>query len=157
MPAWPFAGRVTQRFALASDGLRVDLEIVADEPMPAVIGWHPWFRRPVTLEASTRTPVRARRRRPADRVDDSSPDPRPWDDCFVDLAAPPRLTWPDGLALEVTSDADHWVIYDEAPSGICVEPQTGPPDAVNLSVSPIAEPDAPLHAWMAWSWTSSAG
>ena len=42
---WPFRGRVTQRFHLDPDGLELTLALEADEPMPATIGWHPWFRR----------------------------------------------------------------------------------------------------------------
>ncbi len=42
---WPFRGRVSQRFALDADGLEITMTLAADEPMPAVIGWHPWFRR----------------------------------------------------------------------------------------------------------------
>ena len=37
---WPFRGRVTQRFALQEDGLEVAMTLEADEPMPAVLGWH---------------------------------------------------------------------------------------------------------------------
>ncbi|HTG42806.1 MAG TPA: hypothetical protein VK697_14450, partial [Methylomirabilota bacterium] len=33
-PTWPFAGRVTQRFALGDDELRVSLTLEAEEPMP---------------------------------------------------------------------------------------------------------------------------
>ena len=42
---WPFRGRVVQRFALDEDGLEVTMTVTADEPMPVVVGWHPWFRR----------------------------------------------------------------------------------------------------------------
>ncbi len=44
-PDWPFSGRVTQRFALRPEGLRVELDLEADEAMPGAVGWHPWFRR----------------------------------------------------------------------------------------------------------------
>ena len=40
------AGTVTQRFVLdAGSALGSSLELAADEPMPAWMGWHPWFRR----------------------------------------------------------------------------------------------------------------
>ena len=79
-----------------------------------------------------------------------APTPPPWDDCFIELRSAPRLTWPDGLSLEITSSADHWVVYDESSDGVCVEPQTGPPDG--LTEAPIVEPGAPMRAWMAWTW-----
>ena len=42
---WPFTGRVVQQFALTDDQLDVSLSLLSDEPMPAALGWHPWFRR----------------------------------------------------------------------------------------------------------------
>ena len=44
-PDWPFAGRVVQHFELRPARLHIRMEIHAEEPMPASIGWHPWFRR----------------------------------------------------------------------------------------------------------------
>ena len=54
-PGWPFAGRVTQSVELGVGSLDATLTLEADEPMPAWLGWHPWFRRvvggsPVVLE-----------------------------------------------------------------------------------------------------------
>lgn len=46
------------------------------------------------------------------------PGPRPWDFCFVDLAAPPVVRWPGLLRLQIESDCPNWVIYDEEPSGV---------------------------------------
>ena len=36
--------------------------------------------------------------------------------------------------------------------GLCVEPQTGPPDAVNIGGTTVVTPDRPLMAWMDWRW-----
>ena len=44
---WPFRGRVEQRFELDEHGLAVTMTLTADEPMPAMLGWHPWFRRSI--------------------------------------------------------------------------------------------------------------
>jgi len=152
-PSWPFAGRVTQRFALAEDHLRVELELEADEPMPAIVGWHPWFRRPVSLAVEPgRMLERGSNGLPTGAL--VAPTPPPWDDCFIELPSAPRLTWPDGLSLEITSSADHWVVYDESPDGVCVEPQTGPPDG--LTAAPTVGPGAPLEAWMTWAWEAGA-
>ena len=154
-PGWPFAGRVSQRFALHDDGLEVHLEIEAEEPMPVVVGWHPWFRRPVEVEIEPGGMFE----RDADGLPTGRlvpPSAQPWDDCFVDAAyPPPTLVWPDGLRLTLRSSADHWVVYTEAPSGICVEPQTGPPDAVNIGGATVVEPGEPLRAWMTWRWFSA--
>ena len=155
-PDWPWRGRVIQRFALRDDGLRVELELEAEEPMPAVLGWHPWFRRTV---GGSPIELRFEPGRMLERGPDGlptgalvKPKPRPWDDCFVEMVGMPAVSWAGILRLEITSSADHWVVYDESEDGVCVEPQTGPPDAVNLGGATVVEPGAPLVAWMDWRW-----
>src|SRR6185295_6639940 len=46
-PDWPFEGRVVQSVGLVEGGLEATLELRAAEPMPVVLGWHPWFRRTI--------------------------------------------------------------------------------------------------------------
>ena len=79
------------------------------------------------------------------------PAPRPWDDCFVGLARPPVVRWPGALRLTVESTADHWVVYDHQVEGICIEPQTGPPDGPNLAPR-VVVPGDPLRIEMTWRW-----
>ena len=163
-PDWPFRGRVRQEFALDDDGLSVRLTLEADEAMPGAVGWHPWFRRTLAgTIASPRPPsgpvvLRFEPERMYRRGGDglptgelTDPGPRPWDDCFTGLHSAPRLTWPDRVALEIRSDCDHWVVYDERDEGLCVEPQTAPPDFPNIAPRRL-EPGAPLHATMEWRW-----
>ena len=165
---WPFAGRARQSFALAPDRLEASLEVEADEPMPAWLGWHPWFRRNLS---GTGTDPRPRSPGvvldvPAAGMYERGPDglptgaiveprPGPWDDAFVDLARPPRLRWPGMLTMEISSTAGVWVVFDERPDKVCVEPQTAPPDAVNLpgDAVPIAEPGQPVSIAMTWRWS----
>jgi aldose 1-epimerase len=43
---WPFGGSVGQTYRLRPDGLSIEATVrAASEPMPAALGWHPWFRR----------------------------------------------------------------------------------------------------------------
>jgi galactose mutarotase-like enzyme len=163
-PDWPFRGRAHQRFRLATDGLHVELSLEAAEPMPGAVGWHPWFRRVLTGTAESPRPASA----PVDFAFDPAvmyergtdglptgqlvdPGPRPWDDCFTGLRAAPRLTWPGVLELEVRSSADHWVVYDEPVEGVCVEPQTSPPDFPTIAPATVV-PGTPLRATMDWRW-----
>ena len=44
-PDWPFAGTCRQDLALFPDRLEQTVEVLADEPMPVSVGWHPWFLR----------------------------------------------------------------------------------------------------------------
>jgi aldose 1-epimerase len=70
------------------------------------------------------------------------------------VSYPPKLVWPDGdVTLEVSSSCDHWVVYTEPPHAVCVEPQSGPPDAFNLGRGfVVVEPGAPLVHTMTWRW-----
>jgi aldose 1-epimerase len=163
-PGWPFDGRVVQRFELRDDGLEASLRLVAAEPMPGALGWHPWFRRRLTGAVGRPTepsaPVEIHLDAASMYVRDADglptgeliePTAGPWDDCFTGLRSPPRLTWPGVLGLEMTSSCDHWVVYDEPSDAVCVEPQTAPPDFVNLAPS-ITVPGEPLLATMTWRW-----
>jgi aldose 1-epimerase len=163
-PAWPFAGLVTQGFDLEDDQLSVSLTLEADEPMPAAVGWHPWFprrlagstARPATPSAPVVLGFDAARMfvRDADGIPTGElvePTARPWDDCFTGLRSAPTLTWPGVLSLELTSSCDYWVVYDEPPETICVEPQSSPPDFVHLDPV-VVTPDRPLAATMTWRW-----
>jgi aldose 1-epimerase len=163
-PAWPFAGRVEQRFDLKPEGLEVTLSLEADEPMPGALGWHPWFRRvltgtsdePLTPSAQAELRFDAAQMYVRDAAGLPTgelvpPRQGPWDDCFTRVMGAPRLTWPGTMTLEIDSDCDHWVIYDEPSGSICVEPQTAPPDFPSIAPRTI-EPGAPLHAVMRWRW-----
>lgn len=163
-PDWPFTGRVTQRIDLMSEALHLSLELEADEPMPAAVGWHPWFRRqltgtatrPVAPSGPAALGFEAARMfvRDADGIPTGAlvdPTPRPWDDCFIGLRCAPTLTWPGVLSLELTSTCDYWVVYDEPAETICIEPQSAPPDFVHRD-PPVVVPGRPLTATMTWRW-----
>lgn len=158
---WPFPGSVVQRFDLAPGRLDVSLEVHADEPMPVVVGWHPWFRRvlaPDGAPARLRFAAREMLVRDGEGMPSGeriSPPPGPWDDAFTGVAEPPVIEWPGALRLDVASSCEWWVVYDERDYALCVEPQSGPPDAVNLwpgAATPVA-PGTPLVHRMTWRWT----
>ena len=161
-PGWPFTGRVRQSIELSPTDLQATLVLEADEPMPAWLGWHPWFRRDLGVGGSVELEFTAAGM--YERGPDGLPTGRrieptigPWDDAFMDLEAAPRLTWPGALALEIQSAAPVWVVYDERPQAVCVEPQSAPPDTIRLAEiagedPPIAEPGAPISVEMTWRW-----
>jgi aldose 1-epimerase len=163
-PAWPFAGRVTQRFDLDDGELRVSLTLEADEPMPGAIGWHPWFPRSLAgtaaRPAAASAPAVLRFDAARMLVRDAAgiptgeliePTPRPWDDCFTGLRSTPTLTWPGVLDLELSSSCDYWVVYDEPAETICVEPQSSPPDFIHIDPF-VVTPGRPLTETMTWRW-----
>ena len=172
-PPWPFAGRVIQRVSLEPGRLVLTLELHAAERMPASLGWHPWFRRRLNLDTGTDSAVAegagavsaeaeldldagSMYLRDADGIPTGTlvpVPPGPWDDCMTDLRAAPVVRWPGSLELELRADVSEWVVYTELPHAICVEPQTGPPDALNLRPV-VVEPGQPLSARMEWRWRS---
>ncbi len=155
---WPFGGRAIHRIALEPDGLSATLEIHAgNRPMPVVVGWHPWFARRLARGGSVEVDLRAGGMllRGADGLPTGevvAPTPGPWDDTFVRLRAAPVVRWPGALELEVRSDAPYWVVYTEREEGVCVEPQTGPPNGLATGDFALVEPGRPLVATMALAW-----
>jgi galactose mutarotase-like enzyme len=145
-PDWPFRGRAVQRFELGPDHLTCRLELHADEPMPASIGWHPWFLRripgtPGELELDVEPgAMYARDAAGIATTELVPPAPEPWDDCFTDLRRPPVLRWPGFLEVTIASDCPDWVIYTSPPDALCVEPQTAPPDALNTDPTVVQPP-----------------
>jgi aldose 1-epimerase len=149
--SWPFGGSALQRFDLTKDRLVCTIEVHNDvRSMPASVGWHPWFRRPVSLSfAAGKMYLRDDDYIPSGEL--ITPPSGPWDDCFTGVLAPPKLMWPGGPTVTLTSTCDHWVVYDQPSHAVCVEPQTGPPNAFNLWPE-IVEPGKPLIASMTYSW-----
>jgi galactose mutarotase-like enzyme len=130
---WPFAGSVTETFSLQPDSLNIQLELRAAESMPAWVGWHPWFSRLVDgVAGDIEFDIEPHEMwlRDGDGIQTGElvrPPARPWDDCFSHLRSHPRMRWPGLIDLELESDTAYWVIFDEDPRGICIEPQTAPP------------------------------
>ncbi len=156
---WPFGGRVVQRFELTPQALALTMEVhAADRPMPASCGWHPWWQR--ELERGEALEVELHADSMYKKDDDGIPtgelgpvQPPPWDDCFTDLGTPVAvLRWPDAATVRLESDCPCVVVYTEPEHAECVEPQSGPPDELNLSPV-VVTPDQPLivHATLAWT------
>ena len=155
---WPFAGTVTQELALHPDRLDVRVVLRAAEQMPAVLGLHPWFPRRLARGEDVELHVEPLQMYVQD--DDAlptgelvAPTGGPYDDCFLGTAAAPRLVWPGALELTITSSADHWVVFDQQPHAVCVEPQTGPPDAVALGRAEIVPGGGELALEVSFAWS----
>jgi len=154
---WPFSGRVRQRYDLREDGLDLTLEVISEtDPFPAACGWHPWFPRRLARggEAELHFEAGAMYHRDADFLMDGTlvpPKPPPWDDCFSEVAQPVSIVWPDAITLEITSDLPCWVVYSERDDAICIEPQTGPPNAFTVNKT-LVRPGEPLTARARFRW-----
>ena len=155
---WPFRGSVTQRLQLTDRSLRLELEVRTDDAsMPASCGWHPWWSRELIRGEPVEVELRASRMYRRD--DEGIPTgelvpitPPPWDDCFTDLGDPVAvLRWPDAITVSIATDCRCVVVFTEAEHAVCVEPQSGPPDEVNVEPN-VVTPDAPLIVSTTWSW-----
>jgi galactose mutarotase-like enzyme len=157
-PHWPFAGWVEHLVRLHEDHLDLELSVHAnDDAMPAACGWHPWWRRTLpdgeTAELELHADAMHRRDDEGIAVPDlvRPPSPGPWDDCFTELSAPAKLRWSDTIEVTIDTDCPDLVVFDELDEAVCVEPQTGPPDALNHEPF-VVEPDRPLRATTRWRW-----
>lgn len=148
---WPRAGWVEHRISVDSTSVNMQLSVHATEhnnetiAMPAQVGWHPWFVRPVQLEAEFKTMYVRDNDGIANMRSTQQHNVmhRPLDDCFADIVAAPLLKYDNGLVVRLDSDCSHWVVYNEPSHAICVEPQSGPPNGLN-SEPLVVSPNRPL-------------
>jgi aldose 1-epimerase len=125
--------------------------------MPVLAGWHPCFRPrldrggaarlaidPTTMWARDQTGIPTGREIPVPAG--------PWDDAFSGLSSDPRITWPGAVGLHLSSSASVWVVYDQDPRLLCVEPQTDAPDAFNRDPT-VLEPGEELEVEFRIGWT----
>jgi aldose 1-epimerase len=143
---WPFGGEVRQRFRLEPGRLNLDASIHADRPMPAALGWHPWFQRGLpdpSLHLGAEGILERRRMLPTGVVQplsgkhDLRSGPvlgrRRLDDAYVGATSPVTLRWPDlELRLEFGAECGTVVVYTPW-NAVCIEPQTAWPNALGLS------------------------
>lgn len=136
---WPWEGRVTQRITLEGNGrtegaLRCWMSVESlGDPFPAQVGWHPWFTdngEPPQLNFAAQA-MYVRDRSGVPTGETTFPGAHPWDDCFAGVVDAPRLRYRDGLEIQLSSDCNHWVVYEPG-HAVCVEPQSGPPDGFTL-------------------------
>ncbi|PZS33166.1 MAG: aldose epimerase [Pseudonocardiales bacterium] len=158
---WPWRFRVTQRARLTDSSIAFDLLLESDTPMPAAVGWHPWFVRRLAapdghvVEIELHAEPGQMWANDADGLPTgelTKPAQRPWDYCFRDLRAPPVLRWPGILELTVESSCSDWVFFDEEQNGICVEPWSAPPNSLNMADPFVVTSTNPLVASMTWTW-----
>jgi aldose 1-epimerase len=149
--AWPWAFRATQHFTLGPASLSVELTLrnESDTPMPAGLGWHPYFPRTAgtTITAAVRAiwltddevmPTTLAPPRPdADLSRGISVDTSALDNCFVGWRRGAVIDWPEpGIRLVMAAEAplDFLVVYTPpARQFFCAEPVSHVTDAFNLA------------------------
>jgi aldose 1-epimerase len=141
--AWPWAYHATQRFTLTPSGLTVELSLSNQSaaPMPAGLGWHPYFPRTprVTITADVRAMwLTDEEKMPTERVaPPAAPFGRGRDNCFVGWSRRVTIDWPElgaRLVMRATPPLDYLVVFTPARRPFfCVEPVSHVTDAFNLA------------------------
>ncbi len=157
---WPFGGHVVQRFELDDAHLTVTVEVHArHRPMPAMAGWHPWFRRDLGVGEPAELVLDLSSASIHAVGEDGIPTgelvpvpPGPWDASFVGLGADPIVRWAGALELTLSSSFDDWVIFTRPEHALCVEPESGAPNDINR-VPHVVLPEQPLVGSMTYSWS----
>lgn len=170
-PDWPREAVVRERFSLDDHELVTTGEIVACEPMPAAVGWHPWFLRTadtrLKLEAQetleTLDLIPTGRRLAVDDLTNLRSGPRlgerALDHVYPDAASPAAIDWPD-FRLEIAWEGPiRAVVVHTTPGALCVEPQTAWPNAPALEADGVPDTGlttltagASLGMTMRWRW-----
>jgi aldose 1-epimerase len=154
---WPWAYRATQRIALTPAGLHVEM-LLANEgetPMPAGLGWHPYFPRTAATTLHARVTgiwLTDAEVLPTVLV---TP-PRDWDPChglaadrvaldnvFVGWDGEAVITWPEREArLRMTASGPLSTLVVYTPPGenfFCVEPVSHVTEAFNLAAAGVQD------------------
>lgn len=138
----PYLGAsVVQQIELVDNAIRWSLEYDdGGVDLPFWLGIHPWFARDLGRGGSAELEFEAEEmlHRGSDGIPTGEiikPGRGPFDDAFTKMRGTPRIVWEGALAVTIESDAPWWVIYTEDSDGICVEPQSAPPDAANLGIT----------------------
>ena len=156
---WPWAFDVRQTASVS--GARLNLEYTVwnrdDAPMPAGIGLHPWFRRPVEVRLPAEAVYSTNLESPPHPTTVTGPrDLRSLgppadglDDTWTRLAEPRvDLRWSDSgirATVDMETDAGALLVAVASPPGIdaiAVEPQTHAPDPLRRLA--LGEPEPPI-------------
>jgi len=159
--AWPWKGKIRSDFELSTTALQWKLSVSTyDFDMPITLGWHPWFRRAIGPEGEAFYTFAAGKKYIRDQHGIPTGEMTaiigegPFDDCFTSLSEAPRISWPCGLTMRLSSSCNYWVVYDQPAHAFCLEPQSGPPDGFNLGEFEFVSPEKPLVHSFCLDWGS---
>lgn len=152
-PDWPWAYRAELSYSLGECGLTARLAVTncAEEPMPAGLGFHPYFPRTASTRYlglhrgewcrdSSGLPTKLdRRSRAIDWWDGAAVNARAIDTVYSDREGPLQIQWPDrNLAARIDCSNNLSLTSVFAPEGMnwfCVEPVSHMTDALNRAGS----------------------
>ena len=153
---WPWPYEVTLRADVRDAEVRLGFALtnLADEPMPAGIGVHPWFLRPLHVAIRADGVLSPNQATPPDPAPVSgafdlrelAAIPSDLDATWTDVGDPPvELYWPEaGIRCVMRAEAPSLYIVAASPGhldAVAVEPQTNAPQAFRRLLN--GEPGAP--------------
>ena len=155
IPGWP--ARLLTEWRLDGWTSVSTLTVEADSPVPALMGWHPWF--PAEVDGQ---PARWALTGSMAVRDGAFPtgELREWsggrrvDDAFLVPEGCVRIDW-GSFALTIRNSDPWFVVYDERDDALCVEPQNGPPNAFEnpiIGSAPVATTSSPRVMTTEWTW-----
>ncbi len=133
----------------------------SSEPVPVLMGWHPWFRnhlgegRNLSVDLGHAEIAVREGTLPTGQLVHVTNSDGPFDDAFKISKNTVTLRWGSDLALRVTSSHEWFVIFSELEDFTCVEPQNGPPNVFEHSMgcqTYTATQDEPLELRAEWSF-----
>jgi aldose 1-epimerase len=156
---WPIKMQILQKWIITKNFVKSSAKIsCAEGEFPAELGWHPWFKRQLARGEKARFGIEAVSQYVKDENQFTLSETKsigipPFDDAFHVPTGKGFIEWPQALRLDITSDVDTFIVYDELEDLFCIEPQTGPPDAVNHPKH-LVDPQNPLEASVKWELIS---
>ena len=133
----------------------------SSEPVPVLMGWHPWFRNQLgegqTLSVDfSQAEIAVREGSlPTGQLVHVTNSDGPFDDAFRIPNKTVNLRWGNDLALRVTSSHEWFVVFNQLKDFTCVEPQNGPPNVFEHSMgcqTYTTTQDDPLELRAEWSF-----
>jgi aldose 1-epimerase len=155
---WPVKMEILQRWTVTNRYVKCFAKIsVIKGEFPAELGWHPWFKRQLTKGKSAKFGIEAILQYIKDDNFFTLNETKeigvpPFDDAFVVPTGKGFIEWPEALRIDFSTDLQTFVVFDEPEDVFCIEPQTGPPDAINRAQT-LVTPEKPLEASVKWEIT----
>lgn len=158
---WPFAGSVQTEWSIAGNAVTASITVRSEhDDFPATVGWHPWFPRELAGVAAvvdlpaTEQLVKGDNVLPTGERVPFSAAYGTFDDAFIVPTGRASIAWPDVARIDVESTEPWFVLFDQLPNAVCIEPQSGPPDGLHSSPhwEPfIVAPERPLTFSTTWT------
>jgi aldose 1-epimerase len=155
---WPVKMEIVQKWSITSNFVKCQVTVSSTiGEFPAEIGWRPTFKRQLEKGKPAKFGIEAISQYVKDEsfftLNKTKPiGIPPFDDAFDVPTGKGFIEWSDALRIDFSSDVDTFVIFDDQEDVFCIEPQTGPPDAINQARH-IISPGKPLEASVKWEVT----